>query len=225
MKTDPQYGSSSGFRRLAKRDAPRTRPNVHTVVAIAIVAATAAVVAATQQVGDRAGGPAAPQQPPATTATSATTATLSLTDIAFIELMISMNESALPLLDLLASDAHRSTLADAAATLSNTYRAELPRLRAAQSAGGAVEQGLHDGHDMPGFVTDAQLAAVRARVGSELDTVAREMLCGHLNQSLLVTNGELRAGSDPATRAVATQMVAPRTDQLAALGCDQTAAG
>ena len=209
-------------RRSAVTDAPRARPAAHTVVAIVIVAATAAVVAATQQVGDRFAAPAVSQQPVAPSATT-TTATLSLTDIAFIELMIAMNERALPLLDLVASDAHRSTLADAAATLSNAYRAEIPRLRAAQSAGGAVSQGLHDGHDMPGFVTDAQLAAVRAQAGAELEATAREMLCVHLTQSLLVTNGELSAGSDPATRAVATQMVAPRTDQLAALGCDQPA--
>ena len=189
--------------------------------ALAAMAVTVGVIAVTvHQLTDNSGSPAAgaersPAPPPAVSAA------LSPTDVAFIELMIPMDESARPLLALLTTDPE-VTLRDVATALTTTYPAEVNALREALTAGGFAEQNLHAGMDMPGFVTQAQLAAVGSSSGASRNAAARDVLCGHLRQSLLVARAELNAGSDAATRAVATAMVTSRSEQLTALDCQPT---
>jgi hypothetical protein len=179
---------------------------------LAILAATGALVAVTTHgLNDQSSSPVAESPPIAQLARS-----LSPTDVAFIELMIPMNERAMPLLDLL-STASTGGLRDVAAALRATYAAEVDMLRAALAAGGLVEQGLHAGMDMPGYVTQTQLNAVRSGIGR--NAAAPDVLCRHLRQSLLVARAEVDAGSDAATRAIATDMVAARVEHVAALSC------
>jgi uncharacterized protein (DUF305 family) len=192
----------------------------HTVAALAVMAVTVGVIAVTaNQLDNNPSSPAAgPQRSPAPTPSAS--AALSPTDVAFIELMIPMIEQALPLLDLLSTDPE-ATLRDVATALATTYPAEVTKLREALAAGGVAEQNPHAGMDMPGFVTQAQLAAVGYGSGSSRNAAARDVLCSHLRQSLLVARAELNAGSDVATRAVATAMVTSRGEHLTALGCGQ----
>lgn len=150
---------------------------------------------------------------------AAPSGSLSPTDIAFIELMIPMNTRALPLLDLLADGSVAADLRDAAVTLLRSYPNETAQLRAALEAGGVAEQGVHAGMDMPGYVTADQLTTVEASM--DRDTVAREVLCWHLNQSLRVARAEVDNGSDSAVRAVAQSMVDLRTGTVAVLRCRQ----
>jgi uncharacterized protein (DUF305 family) len=208
-------------------DAPGRRYGA-TVAALAMVAVTVAVVVTVQWLLDTptqseaapaAGGPP-PGSPGATPPVGAAPpVSLSLTDIAFIELMIPMNARALPLLDLLVDGSAAADLHDVAVTLRRSYPNETAQLRAALEAGGVAEQGLHAGMDMPGYVTADQLATVEA--SSDRDTVAREVLCWHLNQSLRVARAEVDNGSDPAVRTVAQSMVDLRTGIVAALRCRQ----
>ena len=193
----------------------------HTVAALAVMAVTVGVIAVTaHQLDDNFASPGAgPERSPAPP--PAASAALNPTDVAFIELMIPMTERALPLLDLLSTDPE-ATLRDVATALATTYPAEVTELREALAAGGVTEQDPHTGMDMPGFVTRAQLAAVGYGSGSSRNAAAHDVLCGHLRQSLLVARAELNAGSDAATRAVATTMVTSRSRHLTALGCGQT---
>jgi uncharacterized protein (DUF305 family) len=208
-------------------DAPGRRYGA-TVTAVAMVAVTVAVVVTVQWLLDTpsqseaapAAGSTLPGSPGATPPVGAApSVSLSPTDIAFIELMIPMNERALPLLDLLVDGSVAADLRDAAVMLLRSYPDETAQLRAALEAGGVAEQGLHAGMDMPGYVTVDQLARVEA--GSDRDTVAREVLCWHLNQSLRVAQAEVDNGSDPAVRTVAQSMVELRATTVAALRCRQ----
>jgi uncharacterized protein (DUF305 family) len=191
----------------------------HTVAAFILLGITAAAVGVTtHRLGADSGSPAGgPERSPAPLMASAT---LNATDVAFIELMIPMNEHALPLLDVLTTD-RVTSLRNVASALGTTYRAEVTTLRAALAADGVVEQDPHAGMDMPGFITQAQLARISSSTGAGREAAARDALCAHLNQSLVVARGELTAGNDAATRTIATVMVATRSEYLATVGCIQ----
>ena len=195
------------------------RRHGRTVAALAIVAVAVGVVVVTvrQSSGDSgrpvAGVQRSPARPPVA---------LNPTDVAFIELMIPMNESALPLLDLLTTNPE-ATLRNVATALASTYPAEATALREVLVAGGIAELNPHEGMDMPGFVRPAQLAAVGSGSGANRSAAARDVLCSHFRQALLVARAELTAGSDAATRAVATAMVTSRSQHIITLGCGQPA--
>ncbi|WP_238013510.1 DUF305 domain-containing protein [Dactylosporangium sp. AC04546] len=177
-------------------------------VGVVVVAAVVAVILWAER---------APEPPPAAAATSApaVTSSLSPTDLAYLQLMISLDDSALPLLDILAADPAQAAMARIAA---DGHRAELVELRAALGAGGGVEDSsIHAGHDLPGMVVDADLAAVRAVPAEQRTAKALEVLREHLTGTTALCTSEGKAGADPATKAAAARILDAHGKLLAAL--------
>ncbi|UWP78689.1 DUF305 domain-containing protein [Dactylosporangium fulvum] len=178
-------------------------------VAVVLVAAIVVVVLWAR--------PAHEPAPPGAAASSAPAPVSSLnpTDVAFLQLMISLDNSALPLFEILAADPALATLAGTGA---DGHRAELAALRAALTAGGAVEDpGLHAGHDLPGMVVDADLAAVRGVPAGQRSAKALEVLREHLTGTTALATNEGKAGADPATKAAAAQILDAHTKLLSSL--------
>lgn len=180
------------------------------LIAVGVCAATAiasvllAVAASPLQPGSPGADPGEPGTPTPAPATA-----LGATDVAYLQLMIPMNESVLRLLEIAADPTY-----DGIAT---NHRAELTRMRAVLAAAAVPEGNLHDGHELPGLFSDAQLAAVAALDPAARPGRVRAMLREHLTQSERVSTGETRSGTDPGTVAIATTMIETRKAQLAQL--------
>ncbi len=167
-----------------------------------------------------------------------TSGSVNPTDVAWLQLMIPMDERVLPLLDLGASRGHAPAVGQLAGRLRAAHVAELARLRAALHAtGGQPATGLlatdlpttglpatglpadnpHAGHDMPGMITAAELARLRTAEGPAFDTLFNGHLRAHLRQSRSVTRSEQISGADPGIKALAAAIERTRTTQLSAL--------
>jgi hypothetical protein len=130
------------------------------------------------------------------------------TDTAWIQLMIPMNEQLLPALDLAAPD-----LAPFAAELKSSHGQELAALKRLRDRAALPEENVHAGHQMPGLVSEADLAGLRLDP-SGLPAKLRE----HLEQSALLARGEQDSGADRETRDLAASIAAARADQSTRLG-------
>lgn len=138
--------------------------------------------------------------PPATT--------LSPTDLAYVELVIPQNESALAALALArkGSDAALVKLADQAEPV---YRAELDRLNALVVEAGRQDIKQHEGHDMPGMITAAELAG-----GGDLGSLLRTQF----EESRTVARAELSSGTAKPVLELGADVERTRTEFLALLG-------
>jgi uncharacterized protein (DUF305 family) len=178
-------------------------------VAVVLVAAFAVVVLWAHPAHEPVAPP--PQPPGAPDVVSS----LNPTDLAFLQLMISLDNSALPLFELVRDDpALRATVAAGA----DGHRNELVALRAALTAGGGIENPTeHAGHDLPGMVLDADLAVVRDAPADQRAAKAAAALREHLTGTVALATSEGKAGSDPATKAAAAQIIEAHTKLLASL--------
>lgn len=139
------------------------------------------------------------------------------TDVAWLQLMIPMNERMLRLLDLAPAQAADPAVRALAARIATGHRAELTELRAALRRSGTPEVDVHAGHDMPGMVPLAELAAARTTRGAAFDELVRTGLRAHLAQSVLVARGERTAGAEPGVKALAAGFETSRGAELARL--------
>jgi hypothetical protein len=130
------------------------------------------------------------------------------TDTAWIQLMIPMNEQLLPALALAPPG-----LAPFAAGLKASHERELVHLRRLRDRAGLSAGNPHAGHQMPGLVSEADLAGLRLDP-SGLAAELRE----HLEQSALLARGEQDGGADRETRDLAASIAATRATQTAELG-------
>ncbi|MET7820689.1 DUF305 domain-containing protein [Micromonospora zamorensis] len=158
---------------------------------------------------------AAPSAGPAPTAS----VVLNSTDDAFIQLLIPMNEGALALIDHVDS---RSAGADPSlrAVLNDlraAHQAELRDLRGLLAAGNVAEQNIHEGHQMPGMVTDGSLAELRAAPDTEVPSRAAALVRAHLAQTVVLCRGEQTAGGSPELKALAGRIQQARAAELSAL--------
>ncbi|MGC4853557.1 DUF305 domain-containing protein [Micromonospora sp. DT4] len=160
-----------------------------------------------------------PAAPASATAAPAASVLLNGTDGAFIQLLLPMDEGALALIDHLdarpsATDpALRVVLGD----IRTAHRSELVELRRLLAAGNVPEQNIHEGHQMPGMVTDDRLAELRAAPDVEVPSRAVGLLRAHLEQTVVLCRGEQTAGGSPEVRALAGRIQTTRAAELNAL--------
>ena len=110
------------------------------------------------------------------------------------------------------------SLAPIAKSAVDGHRAELAALRKALSDGGAVEDSsIHAGHDLPGMVVEADMAAIRAVPAPQQPAKALEVLREHLTGTTALCGSEAKNGADPATKAAAEQVLDAHGKLLAQL--------
>ncbi|MGW5295219.1 DUF305 domain-containing protein [Streptomyces bacillaris] len=158
----------------------------------------------------------APAPPPAASApTPATDATP--TDAAWAQLMTPMNEKAVALLTLAADRATTPPLRDFATRLRSAQEAELGSLRPLLARMGLPDTDVHAGHDMPGMVTEKDLAAARAAEGAAFDRLFLTQLRDHLRHSAQVSRSEVTAGARTDAKELAAALVTAREAALTEL--------
>jgi uncharacterized protein (DUF305 family) len=136
------------------------------------------------------------------------------TDVAWVELMIPMDQLALRMLALVPGKSSDPDLKRLAARVSTDHRTELGKLRQLLLRSGVPETDPHQGHDMPGMVTPDELRSIGRTSGAAFDRLVTEHLREHLKQSVVVSQGEQRSGTNPDTKSLAATMEKTRSSQL-----------
>ncbi|MEU3973767.1 DUF305 domain-containing protein [Streptomyces bacillaris] len=157
----------------------------------------------------------APAPPPAASAPTTTDATP--TDAAWVQLMTPMNEKAVALLALAADRATTPPLRAFATRLRSAQEAELGRLRPLLARMGLPDTDVHAGHDMPGMVTEKDLAAARAAEGAAFDRLFLTQLRDHLRHSAQMSRSEITAGARADAKELAAALVTAREAVLTEL--------
>ncbi|MEU7750457.1 DUF305 domain-containing protein [Micromonospora sp. NPDC049101] len=146
-----------------------------------------------------------------------TTGAFSPTDIAWLQLTVAMNERVLPVLDTVSSRTTDPAWRTFAARLGRAHRADLSTARRLLADSGAPATNPHEGHDMPGMVTDEELIALRSATGAALLRLAGQHVRAHLDQAVRVATAEQRGGANPATTALATEVIRTGSTELTRL--------
>ncbi|MFI5910084.1 DUF305 domain-containing protein [Dactylosporangium sp. NPDC051541] len=163
------------------------------------------------------GGSAESGPPPAAAAPGVAVSEFGGTDLAWVELMIPMDEQLLPVLELVKAKASDPGLVAVAVELQGVYAAELPRLKALSDQAGLPTDSPHKGHKMPGLVDADRLEALQAGTGADFEKQATAVLREHLTQLTNLAGSELANGTSPTVKAIAEHVAKTRGDANAKL--------
>ncbi|MET7373416.1 DUF305 domain-containing protein [Micromonospora arida] len=152
--------------------------------------------------------------PPATTAPTPTGTAFNPTDIAWLQLTVAMTERLLPVLDLVSARTTDPAWRQTAAQVATARRADLDRARRLLADAAAPTTNPHEGHDMPGMVTAQEMTALRAASGRPFHRLLAGHLRAHLVQSVRIATAEQQSGVQPATVALASDVVRSGTADL-----------
>jgi uncharacterized protein (DUF305 family) len=181
-------------------------------LAVAIAAVLAAALVLVAGCGAKAGPPAAAPAPAAVGSSE-----FGGTDLAWVELMIPMDEQLLPVLDLVRAKAADPGLVALAGELHGVYDTEIPGLRALSDRAGLPTDSPHKGHKMPGLVDADRLAALRAGTGADFERQAVDCLREHLDQLANLAGSEIANGTSPTVKALAEDVARSRSGASARL--------
>jgi uncharacterized protein (DUF305 family) len=134
------------------------------------------------------------------------------TEQAFVQLEVATDDQAVKLLDLGAKRAASPRLRAFAATVAADRRTELAELRGLLDAASVPVLNIHQGHDMPGMTTEAELTGLSAT--SDFDATFVELVEAHLAESERVAKSAVRAVTNAPTKDLATRMVSERASAL-----------
>ncbi|GHJ48374.1 hypothetical protein Cs7R123_57160 [Catellatospora sp. TT07R-123] len=180
----------------------------------------AAALLAVLLAGSACAGPAPAPVPPRPVASPLL---LQGADVAWLQIMISMDGQLLALLERAERRGSDAAVRDLAAALRREHTPELSRLVDLRTRAGLPTEDIHKGHDMPGMVTDADLAEVDAAAASGFDALFLTRVREHLDQCVSLAKSEQQAGTEPAVRDAAAAVERERAAQRAEF--DQVAKG
>ncbi|MFJ6465366.1 DUF305 domain-containing protein [Streptomyces sp. NPDC091387] len=155
--------------------------------------------------------------PSVSAAPSITAAPADPTDAAWAQLMTPMNEQAVALLSLAGQRAGDPRVRRWAAGLRTAQNGELDRLRPLLARMGLPDTNVHEGHEMPGMVTERVLEQARAVEGRAFDHLLTARIRDHLRQSAQVSRSETESGTRSDAKRLATALVTARKAELAEL--------
>ncbi|QNE21748.1 DUF305 domain-containing protein [Kribbella qitaiheensis] len=161
-----------------------------------------------------AGSSAASSPPPPVNTVVETDPAFNPTDLAWIELMVPMDEQLLRVLALAEKQAVSPAVRTFAASIATGHQAELTQLIALRTRSKAPTANQHEGHDMPGMMTEPEVVALSNTAGSAFDPLFEKNLEEHLEQSIIVARSIRTAGQEPAVKKLAASIEHSRADQL-----------
>ncbi|RKN47602.1 DUF305 domain-containing protein [Micromonospora endolithica] len=139
------------------------------------------------------------------------------TDIAWLQLTAAMTERLLPVLDMVPGRTTDPAWRRLAARVGAAHRDDLDLARRLLTEAGAPATNPHEGHDMPGMATEAELTALRSADGVAFHRLAERQLRAHLAQTIRIAAAEQRGGNHPATTAFAAAVLRTGNGELARL--------
>ncbi|KUN25520.1 hypothetical protein AQJ23_16755 [Streptomyces antibioticus] len=148
------------------------------------------------------------------TRVSPTAASFSPTDIAWIQLIIPMEERAQRLIDLAPARKASPRLVALAAKIEPLLRSDLQSLQRLLGASGVPDTRPHEGHDMPGMVSLATLKDAASATGERFDRIFVNALHDHLTHVGMLSSNEQTHGRASAATLLAATIAKASTRQL-----------
>ncbi|MYU10715.1 DUF305 domain-containing protein [Streptomyces sp. SID8361] len=136
----------------------------------------------------------------------ATSGTFNSSDIGWIQLMIAMDDQAALLLGLVPDHSSDAGVEKWAKPVAADYRGELVQLRELLSRAGVPDTNPHQGHDMPGMVTEDELRTIEGTKDAAFDALFLAAMREHLDQAAKIAHSERSAGTDPSTKKLAASV-------------------
>lgn len=160
-----------------------------------------------------------PPAPPASTPTATATEwkidpSFNATDLAWIELMIPMDDQLLRVLGMAEKQASDPAVRTFATQVAAGHKTEHETFVATRTRSGLPVRNPHEGHDMPGMMTEPEIVALGKTTGPAFDQLFEKNLKEHLDQSIVLARSITTDGKDPATKKLALSIMATRAAQL-----------
>jgi uncharacterized protein (DUF305 family) len=135
-------------------------------------------------------------------------------DLAWIELMIAMDDQLLRVLGMAEKQAADPAVRAFATKVANGHRTEVEQFKATRTRSGMPVRNPHEGHDMPGMMTESEIVALGKTSGPAFDQLFATNLKEHLDESILLAKDLAGNGKDPATKKLAASITTSRAAQL-----------
>jgi uncharacterized protein (DUF305 family) len=191
---------------------------VRTIPVAAAGLVTALALAACGHSGDTTDHGAGHPSPTAT-APAAGDVVHNAADVRFVQLMIPHHRQALEMAKLATSRAADPKVEELAAKIETEQEPEIQTMTAWLTAWGAPASGMDHGSmghgAMPGMMSDADLAKLRAATGTAFDRMFLEMMIGHHAGAVQMAKTESAQGKNPEAKALAKAIVATQTAEIA----------
>lgn len=159
------------------------------------------------------GDPREPAPQATAPVTTAPATGFSVTDTAWLQLTIAMDERALKVLDLMPARTADPALKDLARRLATEHRDELARLRALHVRSGGPTTNPHEGHDMPGMATRPTVAALERATAGDAAYIFTTAMRAHIDQSIRLAQAEQKSGTAAEAKTLAADIERSRTAQ------------
>ncbi|TDD47198.1 DUF305 domain-containing protein [Kribbella antibiotica] len=163
-----------------------------------------------------------PAAPPAPTMTAASTPeaewkidpSFNSNDLAWIELMIPMDDQLLQVLGMAEKQSADPAVRAFATAVASGYRDEVEKLKLNRTRSGMPVRNPHAGHDMTGMMTEPEIVALGKASGPAFDQLFAKNLKEHLNESIRLAKDITKNGKDAAVKYLAGEIQAGRAAQL-----------
>jgi uncharacterized protein (DUF305 family) len=139
------------------------------------------------------------------------------TDAAWVQLMAPLTDQARGLLRYAAGRSADRRLTAWAVRLAAAQAAALTRLHDTRRRLGLPDKNIHEGHEMPGMVTETDADRARELRGQALDRFVIQQIKEHLDQCVRLSEAAARNAADPAVRDLAADLAGGIGRELARL--------
>ncbi|MFD3702891.1 DUF305 domain-containing protein [Nocardia sp. NPDC058658] len=140
-------------------------------------------------------------------------------DVTFLQMMYPHHAQAVEMAKMVPSHTQNQQLIALAAQVEQAQAPEMQQITDLLTGFGkpAPSATGHGGHDMPGMMTDAQMSSLQAADGADFDEQWLEMMIAHHEGAVGMAQTELNSGVNPASRALATKIIADQESEIATM--------
>jgi uncharacterized protein (DUF305 family) len=177
--------------------------------------ACAVLLVALTGCGSSAASPPPPAALPTPTASSfSVNPSFNATDLAWIELMIPMDDQLLRVLGMAQKQATDPAVRTFATEVSGGHKTEVAQFVALRTRANWPAKNPHEGHDMPGMMTEPEIVTLGKTKGAAFDPLFEKNLKEHLAQSIVLARSITTDGKDAEAKKLAASIMTSRAAQL-----------
>lgn len=141
-------------------------------------------------------------------------------DVTFLQMMYPHHAQAVDMAKMVPTHTQNAQLIALAAQVEKAQAPEMQQITGLLAGFGKPApsaSGGHDGHAMPGMMTDAQMSALQSAQGADFDKQWLEMMIAHHEGAVAMAQTELAGGVNPESRQLATVIVADQQAEIATM--------
>lgn len=142
------------------------------------------------------------------------TGAFSMNDIMFAQMMIPHHEQAVELATLAETNTSDAMILDLAARIKNAQQPEIELMQAWLDDAGSGMDMSHD-MNMPGIVSDANMATIRSAKEGDFDTLFLTYMIEHHKGAVEMVNDLIADSTNPDVKALGEAIVKAQTEEIA----------